>query len=346
MRTARWLTLLLAGCAGSSADAEPDAATAPRDAPVDRAPVLPSPDVAPTADASADDVAPAPDASPDVAMATCAGRRGAAGAGGVRSLAMGAVTRSYRVYAGRRYDPTRPAMLVINLHGFTSNALQQELYANMPALADARGFVVASPDGLDASWNAGQCCGLSMTRAVDDVGFVRALIDAVSAEYCVDPSRVFATGLSNGGFLSHRLACELSDRIAAVAPVAGVVGVPTCTPARAVPVFQFHGTLDTLVPYQGGGLTGFASVADTMRGWAARDGCGATSTEFLRRGLVHCDRWGGCRDGAEVQLCTVDGGGHTWPGAVPIPAFGLTATDVSASEMMLDFFERHPMPRR
>jgi polyhydroxybutyrate depolymerase len=150
--------------------------------------------------------------------------------------------------------------------------------------------------------------------------------------------------MSNGGFLSHRLACELSDRIAAIAPVAGVLGIPTCAPRRPVPVFHFHGTLDALVPYNGGGALNFNSVADTMRGWAQRDGCGPTPAEFLRRGIVRCDRWSGCRLGSEVQLCTVDGGGHTWPGAFPIPLFGVTAREVSASELMLDFFERHPMP--
>lgn len=334
--------LLLAGCAGGSAEGTADAA---RDAASERpdAPVVAPPDVI----APPDVMAPPTDvAAPDVPVPSCAGRRGTPGGGGARTLTVGSLARTYRVYAGRRYEPARPAMLVLNLHGFTSNGQQQEAYANMPALADARGFVVASPDGLDASWNAGICCGLSMTRAVDDVAFIRRLIDEVSAEFCVDPARVFATGMSNGAFLSHRLACELSDRVAAIAPVAGVLGLPTCTPPRAVPVFHFHGTLDGLVPYYGGGLQGFSSVADSMRGWAQRDGCGATGAEFLRRGLVHCDRWSGCRDGAEVQLCTVDGGGHTWPGGLPIPAFGLTTTDVSASEMMLDFFERHPMPRR
>jgi polyhydroxybutyrate depolymerase len=214
----------------------------------------------------------------------------------------------------------------------------------MNALADTRGFVVAYPEGLGGSWNAGQCCGESARSNVDDVAFARAVIDRLSMEYCLDPRRVFSTGMSNGGFLSHRLACELSDRIAAIAPVAGVLGIPTCAPRRPVPVFHFHGTLDGLVPYNGGGLLNFNSVADTLRGWAQRDGCGAMPMEFLRRGIVHCDRWPGCRQGAEVQLCTVDGGGHTWPGAFPIPLFGVTAREVSASELMVEFFERHPMP--
>lgn len=353
MRVLRCVVPFLLGCAGAPSGARSDAMSSLHgEVTVD---LVPAPrDDAASLDATlGGDEASAEDGSDgafteaptDAPIAPCAGRRGTAGANGVRTVSMGTVTRSFRVYAGRRYDPTRPAMLVLNFHGFTSNAAQQERYANMPALADARGFVVASPEGLDASWNAGRCCGLSMARGVDDVAFVRRVIDTVSEEFCIDPHRVFATGMSNGGFLSHRLACELSDRIAAIAPVAGVIGVPRCAPRRAVPVFQFHGTLDPLVPYQGGGLQGFDSVADTMRGWAERNGCAPSPMEFLRRGIVHCERWSGCREGAAVQLCTVDGGGHTWPGALPIPVFGLTTHEISASEMMLDFFERHPMRR-
>jgi poly(3-hydroxybutyrate) depolymerase len=243
----------------------------------------------------------------------------------VRTLAMGAVTRSYRVYAGRRYDPTRPAMLVINLHGFTSNALQQELYANMPALADARGFVVASPDGLDASWNAGQCCGLSMTRAVDDVGFIRSLIDAVSAEYCVDPSRVFATGLSNGGFLSHRLACELSDRIAAVAPVAGVVGVPTCTPARAVPVFQFGMFSETdLSVFAGGGFKFGGRVHTNGSLFVAAQSNASTAIN-----ITFSDRITAVREVVHRKLPLLDGDG----GLIAIDRNGRIVLDFNCSGM-------------
>lgn len=287
----------------------------------------------------ADTGAAVPDDAPP--SPTCRGRGGAPG-DSVRTLTLGGATRTYRLHVGRAYAPTRPAGLVLSFHGYTSDAAQQELYTGMDALADARGWLVAYPQGTANSWNGGQCCGEATRTGVDDVAFVRALIARVSAEFCVDDARVYATGMSNGGFLSHRLACELADRIAAIAPVAGVLGIPACSPSRAVPVLHFHGTLDALVPYNGGGVLAFTSVADTMRGWATRNGCSGAPAEFLRRGIVRCERWSGCRDDASVELCTVEGGGHTWPGAFPVAALGVTTRDVSASEMMLDFFARHP----
>src|SRR5262249_57738455 len=111
--------------------------------------------------------------------------------------------------------------------------------------------------------NAGAGCGEGGMNMVDDVGFVGAILDKLQADVCVDTGRIYATGMSNGGFLSHRLACELSNRIAAVAPVAGVLGVPTCTPARPISVMHFHGTSDQLVPYNGNPQMGFLSVPDT-----------------------------------------------------------------------------------
>src|SRR5690606_3308049 len=145
-------------------------------------------------------------------------------------------------------------MLVLNFHGFTSADWQEALLTRMDREVDARGVIVAYPQGVATSWNAGACCGTAWADAVDDVGFVRALIEHLEAEYCIDARGVDATGMSNGGFLSHRLACELSDRIAAIAPVAGVLGVDpaSCAPSRPVPVWQFHGTEDPLVPYEGG----------------------------------------------------------------------------------------------
>jgi polyhydroxybutyrate depolymerase len=150
--------------------------------------------------------------------------------------------------------------------------------------------------------------------------------------------------MSNGGVLAHRLACELSDRIAAIAPVAGVLGVPDCAPARPVSVLQFHGTLDTLVPFAGN--ASFPAVAPTLAAWAARNGCDEHGVEILRQGDSRCTSWPGCDDGAEVVLCVVDGGGHTWPGGQPLPALGHTTSAISATDLAWSFFERHPMGAR
>jgi len=185
------------------------------------------------------------------------------------------------------------------------------------------------------------------------VKFVRDLLDAIEAKWCIDPKRVFATGMSNGGFFSHRLACEVSDRIAAIAPVAGVLGIPpqSCNPGRAVPIIDFHGTGDPIVPYDGGtplvpqlgvGLV-FRSVAESMNHWRANNQCSANEQQFFQNGDATCTRFPDCAAGSETVLCSIADGGHTWPGGVPIPA-GKTSSDISATTTMLDFFEAHPLP--
>jgi polyhydroxybutyrate depolymerase len=261
--------------------------------------------------------------------------------------------------------PSAPVPLVINLHGFLVDGPQQEAWSKMDALADEEGFAVAyaTGTGSPASWNAGDCCAFD-DKTRDDVGFVSALIDEAGRRTCVDLARVYATGMSNGGFLAHRLACELGDRVAAIAPVAGVLGVDpsTCTPARAIPVLDFHGTSDPIVPYDGGmppglgllypGLTAtFRSVAATVEFWRSADGCGATSQQTFSNGDATCLTYDSCRDGAEVALCTIAGGGHTWPGGDPnaVPGtiatvLGSTSTSIDASRRIWQFFKRYALP--
>jgi polyhydroxybutyrate depolymerase len=252
--------------------------------------------------------------------------------------------RTANVHVPASYDPTKPTPVVLNFHGFTSDATQEALLSNMSAKSDEVGFVVVYPQGLNSSWNAGACCGQSATDGVEDVKFASDLIDALEVQLCVDSKRVFATGMSNGGFLSHRLGCELSDRIAAIAPVAGVLGTDACKPTRPVPVMHFHGTLDPLVPYDGSATLGFPSVPDTFSGWASRDACQGAPTVTYEKGDVHCSTYAGCGASATVTLCTVDNGGHTWPGGLPIPSLGYTTTDINATDAMWTFFTEHPMP--
>ncbi len=262
------------------------------------------------------------------------------------TLSVGDRDRSFWVHVPSSYDPERPTPVVLDFHGYSSNATQQALWSGMNTASDADGFIAVHPEGIGVtpSWNAGACCGEAAAQGVDDVAFVSALIDAVAGELCVDPSRVYATGMSNGGFLSHRLGCELSDRIAAIAPVAGVLGDPTCAPARPVPVMEFHGTLDTVVPFAGDAAAGFPSVEDTIDGWARRDGCRGDPETVFEQGDTQCNAWTDCDGGAEVVLCVIDGGGHTWPGGVPVPALGHTSTDISATDAAWEFFMRHPLP--
>jgi polyhydroxybutyrate depolymerase len=259
------------------------------------------------------------------------------------TLTHGGHVRAYWVHVPPDYDPTVGTPVVLNFHGLTSNAAQQQLWSRLFDETDRRQMIAVHPEGLGAqpSWNAGACCGFAADTAVDDVGFVDAMLDALAAELCVDPARVYAMGMSNGGFLSHRLACELSDRVAAITSVTGVLGIDECAPTRPVPVLQIHGTEDTLVPYEGNEQ--FVSVAATVAGWVERNGCTAGPEETFASGDTRCEAWRGCDAGAEVALCTVEGGGHTWPGGWPIPALGHTTDEISATAAALDFFEQHAL---
>jgi polyhydroxybutyrate depolymerase len=273
------------------------------------------------------------------------------------SLMHEGIERRFDVHLPPGYAMGQPTPVVLDFHGFGSNAGQQALLTQVNPKADAAGFIAVHPEGtgLLQSWNAGLCCGEALDENRDDVGFVRALLDTLEEKLCVDPRRVYAMGMSNGGFFSHRLACELSDRIAAVAPVAGVLGLPSCTPARPVPVMHFHGTADPLVPYDGGSPSiwpypgtpppMFPSAPSTFMGWATRDGCtDPEPTTTYAQGEVRCATFASCRGGASATLCTVQGGGHTWPGGTPVPFLGHTTTDISATDAAWEFFAAHPLP--
>ncbi len=249
--------------------------------------------------------------------------------------------RTAIVHVPEGLDPTTPVPLVLNFHGFSSNASQQVFFSAMNPLADTEGFVVVYPEGLVSSWNAGVCCGEAIVTNRDDVGFVRALVAELHTQLCLDARRVYATGMSNGGFMAHRLACEASDLVAAVAPVSAANGMASCEPGRAVPVLMFNGTLDTLVPYVGNGL--FPSVAKTFSEWAARNGCGGDVQPGETVGLASSEHYDACEDGVRVIQWTMQGMGHCWPGQAVCP-FGAPNLDVSANEAMWAFFQAFTLP--
>lgn len=261
-----------------------------------------------------------------------------------RSIFSAGGLRWFMVHVPKDYDG-KPVQLVMNFHGYSSDPLQQAALSKMSAAADQRGFIVAYPAGINRAWNAGQCCGdPAWVTKVDDVQFVRDAVEAISNEFCIDQRRIYSTGMSNGGFLSHRLACEASNLFAAIGPVAGVVGVPGCNPPRKVPVIHFHGTNDTLVPYYGGSSLGFPSVPVTYSAWLLRNACTGIKQKTYEVGDSTCETLNACPTDGETVLCTVQGGGHTWPGGTPVPGLGPTTTHLDATGMMLDFFAQHPMP--
>ena len=253
--------------------------------------------------------------------------------------------RDYILYLPANLQAEAP--LVFNLHGYTSNADQQRFYSEMDDVADDNGFAVCYPDGtLDElgapHWNSGWASG------VDDTGFLVALAQSLQIEHDLDPERTFSCGMSNGGFMSYHLACEANDTFKAVASVTGSMSVLTeagCDPSLAVPIFEIHGTLDLVVPYDG--QDGILSIDDVVSFWANSNGCVSPdeyeldNTSLLDLCTVTVNKYTNCDSGNEVWLYTVNGGGHTWPGAIPIGVTGNTNQDFEASEEIWEFFNQY-----
>lgn len=250
------------------------------------------------------------------------------------------LTRTFNLHVPPSYDGSAPTPLVLNFHGLSSNAGQQAFFSGMTPHADAEGYILAYPQGFQSSWNGGDCCGGAAAQGLDDVGLARAIVELIEDVTCVDPARVYATGMSNGGFMSNRLACEAADLFAAVAPVSAVIGVDECEPARPISVMMFNGTSDLLVPYDGGG---FKSAPETFTGWADRNGCVGDPVETFANGDASCMTYQDCDEGVEVTLCTIDPMGHCWPGQAFCP-FIPANTDIVANEEMWAMFQKFPLP--
>jgi polyhydroxybutyrate depolymerase len=252
--------------------------------------------------------------------------------------------RKARVVVPPSYDGTVNVPLVLVFHGYLGNPVGIEEVTKMKAVAEQHGVIAVYPEGLNTSWNAGKCCGTSSSVNRPDVQFVSDLLDALEAKYCVDPKRIYSTGFSNGGMFSNRLGCELTSRIAAIAPVAGPRAVDTCNPTRFLPVIEFHGTNDLIVPW-GGQAYGSESVDVTTAFWKNNGACiDAEPTQVFQNGDTTCVEYSQCQGGVAVRLCKIEGGGHQWPGGGPNGGIGKQTQDISASEELMKFFLAHPMP--
>ena len=278
-----------------------------------------------------------------------------------RSLEVDKRPRHYLVHVPRSYDGSKPCPLVLAFHGGGSNAQQMVRFCGLNDKADQAGFIVVYPSGTSRletalTWNGGNCCGYAMLNKVDDVAFVRALLDDLAKVIKIDPKRVFATGISNGGIMAYRLASELSERIAAIAPVSGPMGTEKCSPKRPVSVIHFHGTDDEFAPFKGGKgtksltATNFYSVDHSIRAWIKANDCALEPQETklpekVKDGAaVIRTTYTAGREGAEVVLITIQGGGHTWPGQEPrVKLLGKATKNISANDLMWEFFEKHPM---
>jgi len=222
-----------------------------------------------------------------------------------------------------------PVPLLVALHGGTGSGVQFERNSGFDGLAEANRFIVVYPDGIGVgatgtalrTWNGGACCGPATRQNVDDVGFIRMLIERLRSQYPVDPTRVFAAGHSNGGILAYRLACELSDQIAAIGVQSATLELARCRPSRPVSIVHIHGTADHNLPINGGrgtqslsGVT-FRPPRDGAKTIAAADKCRRRSTSTDRSNPdVTIETWRSCSDRTEVRFVTVEGASHAWMG--------------------------------
>jgi polyhydroxybutyrate depolymerase len=270
-------------------------------------------------------------------------------------LGIGGDEREYRLYVPRGLDGRERVPLMIVLHGGGGWGKQIEDMSRMDSQSDAAGFLVAYPNGtrglIGYTWNGGDCCGVAMRKESDDVAFISALIDELVEHQRVDPNRVYVTGISNGGIMAHRIGCELSTKVAGIAPIAGAMMVEECRPAEPINVIFFHGTADKAVQVGGnynkksGPRRAFPALNEQIVEWRKLNRCPDKGEVTYDKGEVQCRTYGPCAEGTEVAVCMISGGGHTWPGGKPIMErqLGHTTSDISANEAMWDFFRDQPL---
>jgi len=280
-------------------------------------------------------------------LAAAAAWASAAPGTSARTLQLKGASRSYIVFAPKA-KLSRPALVVV-LHGRNGSgaAMLKRTRGTFNTLAQRDDFIVAYPDAPGGAWNTSHA---SATSGNDDVGYLSALIDALTTEFDVDPKRVYVTGFSMGASMSYRMACERQDRIAAIGPVAGGLArglMAACAAAarRGIPLLVMHGTEDPITPSADGALEG------NVQYWIRRNGCQpyAAVTHNLAGDIddgthTYAAGYSGCKDGADVQVWSIEGGGHHWPGGdEPMrPGNGREIRDFDAAVVIWDFFKRHP----
>ena len=305
------------------------------------------------------------------------------------SLIHDGLTRRYLVHVPNTYDGKTLFPLVLVFHGGGGNADASSEYFGLNEKSDEAGFIVVYPEGTGkkvlgkffGTWNAGRCCGDSLKNNIDDVGFVDNMIKQLKKDFNIDKKKVFATGFSNGAQMSYRLACEISDKIAAIAPGGSMGTFEKCDLTRPVPVFAFGGTEDPCTPYGGGEICGGCvsdffnniglpvkyeyyrcdSVEEHINKWKKLNGCTNEQEIIYHKKNTICISYMNCKNETEIVLCTINGGGHTWPGkkeysvnSCKINPNGKICTewkktvgslipDFDVNDMIWEFFKKHSM---
>ncbi len=259
----------------------------------------------------------------------------------------GGIRRDYLVHV-----PTKaigkPTPVLLAMHGGGGDMDYQAQNYGLVEKSEQAGFIAVFPNGTSrfrsgilATWNAGACCGRAVEQKVDDVGFLKAVIARVATQVSIDRRRVYATGMSNGGLMSYRLACEAPGLVRAIAPVAGTDNTISCKPSRPVPVIHFHARDDSHVLLGGGSgpdaltKTNFTSVPATVAKWVALNKASPRARTVLSAPGAKCERHHGA---APVELCVTEAGGHSWPGSQPRRANKAPSQAIDANDRMWDFF--------
>jgi len=261
--------------------------------------------------------------------------------------------REYILYVPKSYVRGRPTPLVISMHAAMSWPSFQMAVSRWNKAADEHGFIVVYPAGEGGGPKTWFMRGSRTPSRMPDVVFISDLIDKLEASYDIDPARIYANGLSNGGGMAFALSCTLSNRIAAIGAVAAAQSLPWnwCPDSRPVPMIAFHGTADRFTPYNGAKVwlapEPFPNVPEWVANWARRNRCGPHPIESAAASDVTRLEYTDCADDAAVMLYTIKGGGHTWPGGEPLPEWllGPTSRSIDATSQMWAFFRQHPLKR-
>lgn len=274
------------------------------------------------------------------------------------SMTVDGRTRTYWLNLPPGYDAGKDYSLVVALHGGGGSGEQFEESSRLSVKADKEKFIVVYPDGVQSdgllrarTWNAGTCCDFAVEQNINDVKYISELIDKLMASYKINPQKVYATGHSNGGMMSYRLACELSNKITAIAPNGCSMALKTpCTATRAVPILHMHSVRDENVPYKGGFGSGvsntyFPPVDSVLNVWSTINGCAVKKQTNAVTAQYTQWTWSNCTGNSSIQWYLTLDGGHAWPGGLP----GRTgadqpATSISANDLLWSFFQQYQLP--
>lgn len=262
--------------------------------------------------------------------------------------------RMYKIHIPKSYRPNQAMPMVLSLHGGGGNMHYQadDQYYGMISKSESAGFIAVFPNGYSkfrgklATWNAGICCGAARDKKIDDVDFIRWVIKDIKQRANVDASRIYANGMSNGGMMSYRLACELPE-IKAIVSVAGTDGTQYCAPSKSISIFHIHALDDDRVLFNGGSgknaqsHADFVSVKQTIENWVKRNSCDTTPERVFNTKDAYCDVYNHCDSNTQVKLCVTETGGHAWPGGHK-PRGGSGSTAINATDLIWDFYQANP----